>query len=131
MNQSTSNPNQQVNATGLRIELERTIKAPIADVFEVLLEQTGPSFESPDGNSLSLKLEAFPGGRWYRDLGDNSGHLWGHVQAMIPPSPGMAYQRPLVYFLRNGPTSVAKLYFQRDFRWVVAFWGSRIRPSPT
>jgi hypothetical protein len=34
---------------------------------------------------MPLKLERFPGGRWYRDLGDNAGHLWGHVQVIKPP----------------------------------------------
>ena len=27
-----------------------------------------------------------PGGRWYRDLGDNNGHLWGHVQSIKRPT---------------------------------------------
>jgi uncharacterized protein YndB with AHSA1/START domain len=49
------------------------------------LEETGPGFESPDGKNLSLKLEAFPGGRWYRDHGDNRGHYWGTVQAIDEP----------------------------------------------
>ena len=33
-----------------------------------------------------MKLEAWPGGRWYRDLGDNSGHYWGAVQAIKKPT---------------------------------------------
>jgi hypothetical protein len=33
-----------------------------------------------------MKIEAWPGGRWYRDLGNNSGHLWGHVQVIKPPT---------------------------------------------
>jgi hypothetical protein len=33
-----------------------------------------------------MKLEAWPGGRWYRDLGNHSGHLWGHVQVIKPPT---------------------------------------------
>ena len=41
---------------------------------------------TPEGASLSMKLEAWPGGRWYRDLGDNNGHLWGHVQAIKRPT---------------------------------------------
>lgn len=69
-----------------RIELERTIRAPIEDVFDVLLEETGPGFESPDGDALSLKLEPFPGGRWYRDLDDENGHLWGNVQSIMRPT---------------------------------------------
>ena len=35
---------------------------------------------------MPMKLEAWPGGRWYRDLGDNNGHLWGHVQAIKRPT---------------------------------------------
>jgi uncharacterized protein YndB with AHSA1/START domain len=32
-----------------------------------------------------MKLEAWVGGRWFRDLGNNTGHLWGHVQVIKPP----------------------------------------------
>ena len=39
-----------------------------------------------DGTSMPFKLEAWPGGRWYRDLGNNAGHLWGHVQVIKPPT---------------------------------------------
>ena len=40
----------------------------------------------PGKPSLKLKLERKPGGRWYRDLGDDSGHLWGFVQSIKPPT---------------------------------------------
>ena len=33
-----------------------------------------------------MKIEAWPGGRWYRDLGNNDGHLWGHVQSIKRPT---------------------------------------------
>ncbi len=33
-----------------------------------------------------MKLEAWPGGRWFRDLGDNNGHFWAHVQAIKQPT---------------------------------------------
>jgi uncharacterized protein YndB with AHSA1/START domain len=33
-----------------------------------------------------MKLEPWPGGRWYRDLGDNNGHFWGVVQAIKRPT---------------------------------------------
>ena len=46
----------------------------------------GPNNETPDGVPLAMKLEPWPGGRWYRDLGNNTGHLWGHVQAIKPPT---------------------------------------------
>ena len=35
---------------------------------------------------MPMKLEAWPGGRWYRDLGDGNGHFWGHVQAIKRPT---------------------------------------------
>lgn len=35
---------------------------------------------------MPMKLEAWPGGRWYRDLGDGNGHFWGHVQAIKKPT---------------------------------------------
>jgi uncharacterized protein YndB with AHSA1/START domain len=34
---------------------------------------------------MSMKLEPWVGGRWFRDLGNNTGHLWGHVQVIKPP----------------------------------------------
>ena len=35
---------------------------------------------------MPFKLEAWPGGRWFRDLGNNAGHLWGHVRVIKPPA---------------------------------------------
>ena len=64
---------------------EEEIAAPIDVVFETLLEQMGPENETPQG-VMPMVLEAWPGGRWYRDLGDDAGHFWGHVQAIKPPS---------------------------------------------
>lgn len=62
------------------------VKAPLDVTFAALLEQLGPGNETPDGASLNLRIEPWPGGRWYRDLGDNNGHLWGHVQAIKRPT---------------------------------------------
>ena len=69
----------------LAIVKEQIIAAPLEIVFESILEELGPGMETPEGKTLSMKLEAWPGGRWYRDLGNNSGHLWGHVQAIKAP----------------------------------------------
>ena len=33
-----------------------------------------------------MVLETRPGGRWYRDLGVDNGHLWGFVQSIKRPS---------------------------------------------
>jgi uncharacterized protein YndB with AHSA1/START domain len=70
----------------LEIVKDEEIAAPIEIVFETILEQMGPHNETPDGMSLAMKIEPWPGGRWYRDLGNNTGHLWGHVQAIKPPT---------------------------------------------
>ena len=65
---------------------EERIAASLEVVFEWILEQMGPYNETPDGTSLAMKLEAWPGGRWYRDLGKDAGHFWGHIQAIKPPT---------------------------------------------
>jgi hypothetical protein len=68
------------------ISKEIEISAPIAIAFEATLDQLGPQGQMPGGTPYPMKIEAWPGGRWYRDLGNNSGHLWGHVQVIKPPT---------------------------------------------
>ena len=70
----------------LNIVEEIHVRAPLDVTFEALLEQLGPHNDTPEGNPLPMKLEPWPGGRWYRDLGDDNGHLWGHVQAIKRPT---------------------------------------------
>ena len=70
----------------LTIHQEIHVQAPLDITFNALLEQLGPGNESPDGKSLSMKIEPWPGGRWYRDLGDGNGHFWAYVQAIKRPS---------------------------------------------
>jgi uncharacterized protein YndB with AHSA1/START domain len=70
----------------LCIEKQLEIKAPIDVVFESLLEEMGPGFQGMNGAAMNLKIEPWPGGRWFRDLGNNTGHLWGHVQVIKPPT---------------------------------------------
>lgn len=70
----------------LEVTKTEDIAAPIEIVFETLLEQIGPLNEAGPGSPLPMKLEPWPGGRWYRDLGNNAGHLWGHVQVIKPPT---------------------------------------------
>lgn len=62
------------------------IAAPVEIAFAALLEELGPGSRTEDGTPLNLKIEPWPGGRWYRDLGNNAGHLWGHVQVIKPPA---------------------------------------------
>ena len=70
----------------LNITQEIHVKASLEVTFAALLEQLGPENDTPEGKSLLMKIEPWPGGRWYRDLGNNSGHFWGHVQAIRPPT---------------------------------------------
>ncbi|MEO7271169.1 MAG: SRPBCC domain-containing protein [Vicinamibacterales bacterium] len=62
------------------------VQASLDVTFAALLEELGPGNQGYQGVSMPLTLELFPGGRWFRDLGDNNGHLWGHVQAIKRPT---------------------------------------------
>ncbi len=70
----------------LNITEEIHVKAPLEVTFETLLEQLGPLMTGAEDHPMQMKIEPWPGGRWYRDLGDNNGHLWGHVQAIKRPT---------------------------------------------
>lgn len=72
----------------LLVEIEQTveIKASPEKVFEGLISHLCDMEGEPDKPRLKLKLERKPGGRWYRDLGNDSGHLWGFVQSIKPPT---------------------------------------------
>ena len=70
----------------LDIDQHIEINAPIEKVFEKMIHRLSDGCVTPDQTPMPLKLEAMPGGRWYRDLGNDSGHLWGHVQVIKPPT---------------------------------------------
>jgi uncharacterized protein YndB with AHSA1/START domain len=67
------------------ITQEIRVNAPIDVTFQSLLEQITDN-ELPDGTKMPMKLEPWPGGRWYRDLGNDNGHFWAHVQAIKRPT---------------------------------------------
>ena len=75
----------EIDNMTLSIKEETHVRAPIAATFAALLEEIGPSNEGQPGTPMPFTLEAWPGGRWFRDLGDGNGHLWGHVQAIKRP----------------------------------------------
>jgi uncharacterized protein YndB with AHSA1/START domain len=83
---STVSSAQSISNLTLDIEEEIHVRAPLQTTFESLLAQLGPESSTPDGKSMQMKIEAWPGGRWYRDLGDGDGHFWGNVQAIKKPS---------------------------------------------
>jgi len=70
----------------LTVTEEIRVRSSLATTFAALLEEMGPSNEGHNGAPMPMTLEPWPGGRWFRDLGDNNGHLWGHVQAIKRPT---------------------------------------------
>lgn len=70
----------------LNVTQEIRVKAPLTTTFAALLEQLGAGNEHPDGTPMPMTLEAWPGGRWFRDLGDGNGHFWATVQAIKRPT---------------------------------------------
>lgn len=69
----------------LNIEQEIHVRASLEATFAALLEELGPHNQADD-KPMPMKIEPWPGGRWYRDLGDNNGHFWAHVQAIKRPT---------------------------------------------
>ena len=70
----------------LNITEEIHVRASLEATFSALLEEMGPHNEAAEGQPMPMKIEAWPGGRWYRDLGDGNGHFWGLVQAIKRPA---------------------------------------------
>lgn len=70
----------------LSITQEIHVRASLETTFAALLEQMGPASDTPEGNPMPMRIEPWPGGRWYRDLGDGNGHCWGLVQAIKRPT---------------------------------------------
>jgi len=77
---------QSVEDLTLTINQEIHVNAPLDVTFAALLEQLGPGNETPDGKSMNMKIEAWPGGRWYRDMGEGNGHFWANVKAIMRPT---------------------------------------------
>ena len=68
------------------IREEIRVRASMEKTFASLLVQMGRENQTPDGKPLPMVIEPRPGGRWFRDLGSDSGHLWGFVQSIKPPT---------------------------------------------
>jgi Activator of Hsp90 ATPase homolog 1-like protein len=75
-----------IERLSLNIAEEIHIRSSLSATFAALLEEIGPSNQGQHGAPMPMTLEPWPGGRWFRDLGGNQGHLWGHVQAIKPPT---------------------------------------------
>ena len=75
----------EIENLSFTVTQEIRVNASLEVTFDSLLEQLVDN-EMMDGTKMPMKLEALPGGRWYRDLGNNNGHLWAHVQAIKRPT---------------------------------------------
>ena len=76
----------EIDNLSVNITQEIHVRASLADTFAALLEEMGPSNQGKPGTPMPMTLEPWPGGRWFRDLGDGNGHCWGHVQAIKRPT---------------------------------------------
>jgi uncharacterized protein YndB with AHSA1/START domain len=75
-----------IESLSLDITEEIHVRSSLTATFAALLEEMGPSNEGHNNTPMPMTLEPWPGGRWFRDLGNNNGHLWGHVQAIKQPT---------------------------------------------
>jgi hypothetical protein len=85
---SSAAQKKEISVEDLTVHIteEIQVKAGLEDTFAALLEQMAEGNSLPDGTPMPMKIEARPGGRWYRDLGDDNGHFWGTVQAIKRPT---------------------------------------------
>ena len=81
--------NEKLEIQTLDFTTEAVIAAPIDITWDACLAELGPEGSMPDEQGSTkpypFVFEPRPGGRWFRDLGNDTGHLWGHVQVIKPP----------------------------------------------
>jgi hypothetical protein len=72
----------------LSLDLTQTVEihAAVGDAYKALVARISSDNSTPDNKPMPMVLEAWPGGRWFRDLGAGQGHLWGFVQVIRPPT---------------------------------------------
>jgi len=110
------------------IREEIQVRASLDKTFASLIAEMGPSNQGADGAPMPMVLEARPGGRWYRDLGADSGHLWGFVQS-IKPSTLLEIWGPL--FMSTGATSnVMYRLSESDGGTLITFTHTIVGPFP-
>lgn len=104
------------------------VQASLETTFASLIAQLGRLNETPEGKPLPMILETRPGGRWYRDLGGDNGHLWGFVQSIKRPVL-LEIWGPL--FISTGATSnLIYRLSEADGGTEIAFKHSLVGPVP-
>jgi hypothetical protein len=112
----------------ITITEEIFVGAAIEKTFRSLLAQMGRLNETPDGKPLPMILEPFPGGRWYRDLGGDDGHLWAYVQSIKRPAL-LELWGPL--FMSNAATSNLQYRLKEvDGGTLITFRHTLVGPPP-
>jgi hypothetical protein len=110
------------------IKEEIRVRASLEKTFASLLSEMGQRNLGPDGTPMPMVLEPRPGGRWYRDLGGDNGHLWGFVQSIKKPAL-LEIWGPL--FVSTGATSnVQYRLSESDGDTVIAFSHTVVGPFP-
>ena len=108
---TTSTPVSETQTFTINEEI--SVAASLDQTFDSLIAQMGRYNETPDGVPLPMVLEPHPGGRWYRHLGGDNGHLWGFVQSIKRPTL-LEIWGPL--FMSTAATLEPALSAQRDTR---------------
>jgi len=71
----------------VQVEIEFGIDAPVATVWEALCESPGewwPNDFFVTSKPVSMKMEAWPGGRLYETGEDGEGLLWATINCVVP-----------------------------------------------
>ena len=76
---------QAIDNLTLNVTQEIHVHASLDATFAALLEEIGPHNAMADGKPMPMKIEPWPGGRWYRDLGVTITAIFGD---MCKPSSG-------------------------------------------
>ena len=119
---------QAVDQPTFIITEEIFVRASMETTFASLITQLGRQNETPEGKPLPMILETRPGGRWYRDLGGDNGHLWGFVQSIKRPSL-LEIWGPL--FMSTATTSnLMYRLSEKDGGTLIAFTHTLVGPVP-
>ena len=110
------------------IKEEIRVRASLEKTFASLLEEMGARNQTPDGTPLPMVIEPRPGGRWFRDLGADNGHLWGLVQSIKRPTL-LEVWGPL--FMSTGATSnLMYRLSEEDGGTLISFTHTVVGPFP-
>ena len=69
----------------LEVDQQISINVGLETTYAGVIRRLTEESKTP-GGPMPMNLEQWPGGRWFRDLGNDAGHLWGYVQVLKPPT---------------------------------------------